>query len=101
MARRSLQGDHPTTGRPQGCAPTMDELNKALRRVMRSPHGDHPTPGRPQGCVPTMDELNKALRRHSRGDGLSSPCGDLLALVGWDGRPAGVPLRLSLYGTLA
>jgi hypothetical protein len=39
------------------------------------PQGDHPTAGRPQGCAPTMDEPNKALRRHSRGDGLSSPCG--------------------------
>ena len=32
-------------------------------------------------CAPTMDEPGKPLRRHSRGAGLSSPWGGVVAIV--------------------
>jgi hypothetical protein len=51
VVRRSVEGEDPAPGRPQGCAPTMDEFGKELRRAGKASGEailtDHPTP--PQG----------------------------------------------------
>src|SRR2546427_10540484 len=68
------QGDHPTPGRGQAIAPTMDEPGKPIRSIV----GAHPC-GRPAA----MDEPGKPLRSIVG----AHPCG----------RPAVVALPRSPY----
>ena len=74
VARRPEQGDHPTPGRGQAIAPTMDEPGKPIRSIV----GAHPC-GRPAA----MDEPGKPLRSIVG----AHPCG----------RPATVALPRSPY----
>ena len=58
VARRPEQGDHPTPGRGQAIAPTMDEPGKPLRGIV----GAHPS-GRPAGVPMRLSSLDQPMEQ--------------------------------------
>ena len=70
VVRRSSRGGHPTPGRGQAIAPTMDEPGKALRR-----HS-----GRPAGMLIRLPSLDQPMEQSVGINGA----------VGWTGITVGV-----------